>query len=392
MPRGAWILFLGTFLNKFGTFVLPFLAIYMGKLGYSAAQAGLAIGGYGVGTLCASLLGGYLADCIGRRRTIILSMFSVAFVMLSLSQARSFWGILILATLAGLTGELYRPASSALLADLVPAGQRVTAFAAYRLSFNAGWAFGPAVAGFLAHEGFVWLFVGDAATSLLYGIVAWLALPSGLKSSRAGASVFETFRVVREDARFRQVLLSSLLVGFVFVQAFSTMGLAITNHGYSSSVYGVVLSLNGMLVVLCELPLTTFTKRRPARRMMSLGYALIGLGFATNLIERSWPMLFMTTAMFTFGEMIAMPVAGAYVADLAPADQRGLYMGTYGLVWALAFVFGPSLGMLLFSYNPAVLWSGCAVLGVVAASLMRREVGSPKLQVLPGGVSPAIQR
>jgi MFS family permease len=143
LPRGAWILFFGTFLNKFGTFVLPFLAIYMKRLGYTAAQAGLPIGAYGVGILGASVLGGYLADRLGRRKTIVLSMFSVALVMLCLSQVRGLLWIVLFSGLAGLTGELYRPASSALLADLVPAGQRVTAFAAYRMSLNAGFAFGP---------------------------------------------------------------------------------------------------------------------------------------------------------------------------------------------------------------------------------------------------------
>ena len=88
LPRPAWILFLGTFLNKFGTFVLPFLTIYMTRLGYSALQAGLAIGAYGIGSLCASFTGGHLADRLGRRKTIVLSMFSGAVAMLCLSQAR----------------------------------------------------------------------------------------------------------------------------------------------------------------------------------------------------------------------------------------------------------------------------------------------------------------
>src|SRR5437867_5239639 len=159
LPRAAWILFFGTFLNKFGTFVLPFLAIYMTRQGFSPSQAGLAVGAYGTGTLGASLLGGYLADRWGRRRTIVLSMFSGALVMLALSQARSLGLIVTFSALAGLTGELYRPASSALLADLMPAGQRVTAFAAYRMAFNAGWMFGPATAGLLAKYSFAWLFV-----------------------------------------------------------------------------------------------------------------------------------------------------------------------------------------------------------------------------------------
>ncbi len=373
LPRGAWILFFGTFLNKFGTFVLPFLAIYMTNLGYTAAQAGLAIGAYGVGTLGACLLGGHLADRLGRRKTIVLSMFAGAAVMLCLSQVHTLPLIVLFAGLVGLTGELYRPASSALLADLVPPGQRVTAFAAYRMSFNAGWAFGPATAGLLAKHSFLWLFVGDAATSLLYGLVAWFALPSGLRGTRAEKSLLETFRVVRDNKRFLQVLCAALAVGLVFVQTFSTMSLQITQSGFSASTYGLVISLNGALVVLCELPLTVITKRFPARRVMALGYLLIGAGFASNVLERTLPLLVLTTVMFTLGEMISMPIGGAYVADLAPADQRGLYMGTYGMVWAVAFVCGPSLGMLVFGVSPVLLWTLCGVLGLLAAGIISAE-------------------
>jgi MFS family permease len=373
LPRGAWILFFGTFLNKFGTFVVPFLAIYMTRLGYSTAQAGLPIAGYGVGTLAACLLGGSLSDRIGRRKTIVLSMFSAAVAMLCLSQARGLLPIVAFAALAGLTGELYRPASSALLADLVPAGQRVTAYAAYRMSFNAGWAFGPATAGLLAKYSFSWLFIGDAATSLLYGLVAWFALPTGLRGARQAGTLVATFRALRDDKRLRQVVAGCLVIGLVFVQVFSTMSLEITRSGFSAATYGLVISLNGALVVLCELPLTTITKRYPARRVIALGFLLIGAGFCSNLLPRTLPLLFLTTGVFTFGEMISMPVAGAYVADLAPAERRGLYMGTYGMVWAATFVFGPTLGLWLFSYDRRLLWLGCGALGLLAATIISRE-------------------
>ncbi len=396
LPRGAWILFFGTFLNKFGTFVLPFLAIYTTRLGYSVAQAGLPIAAYGVGTLGACLLGGYLADSLGRRKTIVLSMFCAAAAMLFLSQARTLPAIIVLSSLAGLTGELYRPASSALLADLVPTGQRVTAYAAYRMAFNAGWAFGPATAGFLAKKSFLWLFIGDAGTSLLYGVVAWFALPAGLRGTRTAGTLVETIRVLRDDRRFRQIVCASLAIGMVFVQAFSTMSLQITRSGFSAATYGLVISLNGALVVLCELPLTTITKRFAARRVMALGYLLIGIGFASNALTRTLPLMLLTTALFTFGEMTSMPVGAAYVADLAPANQRGLYMGTYGMVWALAFVFGPSLGLLVFSASPAALWIGCGFLGLLAAVIILTERRKPDpnwraaaspLQVLSDGTN-----
>ena len=387
LPRGAWILFFGTFLNKFGTFVVPFLAIYLTRLGYSADQAGLAIAAYGVGALGACLVGGRLADRFGRRQTIVLSMFSAALAMLALSRARSLPCIVFCSALAGLTGELYRPAGSALLADLVPAGQRVTAFAAYRIAFNAGWMFGPATAGLLAKHSFTWLFVGDAATSVLYGLVACFALPSGLRGSTVASSWLETFRVVRDNARLRQVLAASLAIGVVFVQVFSSMSVELTRSGFSPSAYGLVISMNGALVVLCELPLTTITRRFPARRVMALGFLLIGLGFASNILPRTLPLLVLTTGLFTLGEMISFPIAGAYVADLAPAQQRGLYLGTYSMVWSLAGVCGPSAGLGLFSASPSLLWSACGLMGLLAARIIsadpRRRPALPPAAAAP---------
>lgn len=102
LPRPAWFLCFGTFLNKFGAFVVPFLTLYLTGQGYTAGEAGLAVGAYGAGTLVASLLGGHLADKLGRRQTIVLSMFLGAAMMMLLSQARYFPVIVILTALTGL--------------------------------------------------------------------------------------------------------------------------------------------------------------------------------------------------------------------------------------------------------------------------------------------------
>jgi MFS family permease len=102
-------------------------------------------------------------------------------------------------------------------------------------------------------------------------------------------------------------------------------------------------------------------------------------------------LLLMTTTLFTFGEMISMPVAGAYVADLAPADKRGLYMGTYALVGSLAFIFGPSLGMMLFAVKPALLWSLCGLFGLVSSSIILANRRSDRRRSLPNDVQPALE-
>jgi MFS family permease len=367
LPRPVWILFFGTFLNKFGTFVIPFLALYMTRRGFSLLEAGWAMSAYGLGHLIAAALGGYLADRIGRRKTITLSMVSSGTAMLLLSQAESLSGIIWLIGLAGLTAELYRPACNALLTDLVPAAQRVSAFAAYRLAINAGWAFGPAIAGFLADRSYFWLFVGDALTSFLFGLTAWFLLPHGVRGGKDDAGWKPALRRMGADGQYLRVLLASFLIALVFLQMTTTFGMHIIQLGFSPAVYGALMSLNGVLVVLFELPLTTVTQRHPAQRVMALGYLLIGSGFAFNIVAHTVSMLFVCVLLYTLGEMIVMPVSSAVIANLSPEEMRGRYMGAYGLTWAMALAIGPSAGTFVFSTNPQLLWGVCGMLGVIAA-------------------------
>jgi MFS family permease len=380
LPAAAWILFFGMFLNKFGSFVVPFLALYLTRSGYSLADAGLAIGAYGVGNLVASFLGGHLADTIGRRKTILLSLFTGAGAMLLLSQAHGLPMIIGLAALTGLASEFYRPACSALLTDLVPPEQRVTAFAAYRMSFNAGWAFGPATAGFLATKGYFWLFFGDAATSILFGLVVLLALPKDIHHERRASSWKDVAGVIRWDRRLHQIMLASFFVAFVFMQMASTFGVHVTQMGFSAATYGALISLNGAMVVCCELPLTTITRRFAARRVLAAGYLLIGTGFALIAVARTVPELVACIVIFTIGEMVAMPVASAYVSNLAPPHLRGRYMGVFGLNWALALIIAPGLGMKLLAGHPVALWLGCGALGMIGAMIISLKVKATRTE------------
>ena len=374
LPRPAWTLCFGTFLNKFGAFVVPFLTLYLTKEGYSVADAGIAVGAYGVGVLLASLLGGHLADAIGRRQTIALSMFSGAATLMLLSQAHNFTLIIAITLLAGLANEFYRPASNALLTDLVPPGQRITAFSALRMSFNAGFAFGPAMAGFLATYGYFWLFAGNAAASVLFGLVAMFALPSGVHNPKSNATWGEALKVLRHDHKLHQLLEANLAIGLVFMQVTSAFALYVMQLGFSTAVYGALISINGLMVVLVELPLTTITRRFPAQRVIALGYLVNGMGFALNYFAHTIPTLVACVIIFTLGEMLIMPMASAYIANLAPAHMRGRYMGVSGLTWSLALIIGPGLGMKLFTNNATLYWVSCGVLSVVAAAIILMTV------------------
>jgi MFS family permease len=370
LPGPVWILCAGTFVNRFGSFVAVFLVLYLRSRGYSIAEAGLVVSFYGVGNVVAAGVGGWMADRFGRRNALALSMFSSAATLLALSQARSLPLIIVLTTLAGLTGEMYRPAAAALLTDLTPAGERIPAFALNRLAINLGFAAGPAVAGLLAERSFFLIFLGDALTSAAFGVIALTTLPEGVRVRRGEERKGEAVRTMLRDRAFLFFLISSVLGAFVYFQSQTTFPLHVRASGLSDSDYGLLISLNGLAIVLFELPLVAITQRFPYRPVLTLGSLLVGLGFALNAVANDLPELALTVLIWTLGEIIYAPVASAYVADIAPEHLRGRYQGAWGLTWGLAYVFAPALGAAIFAWSSDGLWLICGLLGLAAALLL----------------------
>ena len=370
MPRPAWVLFAGTLINRFGTFVLPFLVLYLTRSGYSIAQAGIAVGSYGLGHLVSALAGGHLADRVGRRNTIAISMFGSAAAMLTLSQARGFTAIVIVSCITGIVSELYRPAGSALIADLIPSEHRVFAFGLYRFAVNLGVAAGPAMAGFVAEHSFVALFVVDAATSLMYGVIALAALPHGVRTRHEDEKRGEALRVAFADKRFVVFLLATLAVALVDFQLGSTYPLYITSLGFTPRVFGALLSLNGLLIVVFELWITSHTKRLRPLPVIAVGFALNNFGFALTGLARTVPALAATMMIWTFGEMFSSPMAVGFVAEIAPERYRGRYMGLFTLMYSIGLIVGPPAGTFLYQHDPRLLWWTGAVLGALSAALL----------------------
>lgn len=371
MPREAWILFVGAFVNRVGTFVLPFITLYLTQTrGYTAPQAGLAIASYGLGGILSQALGGLVADRIGRRNTIAFSMFLAASFTLLLWQAHTLALIYPLMFCLAATAELYRPASGALIADLVPSEQRVTAFTLYRLAVNVGWACGLALGGFLAERSFSLLFVGDAATSAAFGLIALVALPHGTRTTRHEERHLPSARSsILADRGFLLFLGAVLTTGIVYSQNVSTLPLHVTEAGHPASTYGLLQALNGILVVFLELPVIAWTQRHDRLRMVALGDLLIGLAFMSLIVASSVPALIGMILIWTAGEMIESPMVSAIAADRAPEHARGRYQAAFGSMFGVAWMLGPIIGTSVYATSPDTLWLLCGLLGAVAAAL-----------------------
>jgi MFS family permease len=195
-----------------------------------------------------------------------------------------------------------------------------------------------------------------------------------VRRSQTEAGWAEAWKVLKTDRKLHQVGLATLLIGLVIHQLVSTFGLHLARLGFSDTTYGVLLSFNGLLVVIFELPLSSRSRRWSSRHVIAAGYFLMGLGLALNATIHSLGALIFAMAVITVGEMLFAPVASAYVAGLAPFQMRGRYMGSWGFANSLSLAIAPNLGMMLFAWNPTVLWLACGVVGTLAAVTMLVDI------------------
>ncbi len=383
LPGQYWILFSGTLVNRFGTFVIPFLTIYLTQRGYEGKIIGLTLGAYGAGGLCAGVIGGYLADKIGRKPTMLISCAGSAGFMLLISQVSAVGELATATFMTGLFSGLYGPAAGALIADLVPPALRIRAFSCQRWAVNIGFASGMATAGLMAKNSFMALFIVDAGTTLILGLTVLFGLKARPITHAAMRGWSHALKHIRCNTPFLMACTASFLMTLVFLQMSCTYSLQTTlGAGLDERTYGFLMALNGILIACLELPLTGFTRRFTPVRIIAAGYALIGIGMGINCLGASLPLLVTSVIVFTLGKMIAMPVSAGYMASLAPDEMRGRYQGVMSISWSTAIMVGPSLGIMLYHFSPPILWITVMAMGLSAAwiVLLGRTAGHPVSQ------------
>ncbi len=373
LPRDSWLLALASLVNRAGTMVIPFLALHFTRnLGFSAAEAGLALAAYGIVALLTAPFAGRLADRVGAQRILIASLVLGGLGFWALPLLRTLPQILAGMVVLSAVSEAMRPATLALVGDLAPAELRRQAFALNRLSINLGMSVGPALGGFLAAHSFQMLFWVDGATSLAAALVLWL-FPLRVHSVETHAGPGPSLGAVG-DRRLRYVILCLLPVLVVFFQHEGAMPVWMVEHlGLSTTNYGLLFTLNTLLIVFLEVRLNTATAHWSPARALSVGSALCTLGFgALAFLVTPWGIV-LTVIIWTFGEMILFPSTAAYVSELAPPARRGEYMGFYTMTFGIAFTVGPWAGLsILEAAGGRTLWLVCLGVGALSSLLLAR--------------------
>jgi MFS family permease len=403
LPGQFWWLWVGTLVNRTGSFVAPFLAFYLTKsLGHSAEFAGFVAALNAVGSAISAVIGGVLADRVGRRVTLIGAQVAGAATMIALGLVHTAFWIAVLAFAVGLANNAYRPANSALIADIVPPQDRTRAFAVNFWAINLGFAVAMFAAGALASVSYVLLFVGDALTTLGSAVLIYLKVEDHYRPVRrdhATTSVEAgTLGDVFRDRIFMAFIAAALLVGVVYTQANATQPMAMARDGLGPGVYGVVGALNGVVIVVLQLPMSAWLRRRYSPgAALAAGTLLQGSGFALPMLIGvvGWPtgMYIASVCVWTIGEIACTPTENALVGELAPAHMRGRYQGVFTLMWSVAGVVGPLVGGWLMNGSGSdAVWWGSLALGVAGVPIWFAfaRVAAPRLGASHAGAPVAV--
>jgi MFS family permease len=373
LPRAFWWLWLTNLLIWCSRIVVPFLMVFLTRyLGWSVSAASVVLAAYGIGGAVAVLAAGAVVDRMDPRRTLLIALVGSAVVTVLLGLARQ--PVLVAVTLVLLGAFLngIGPSTNAMLSALVPRRARVHGFAVNYLGVNLGFAIAPVIAGLLAAWRFRAIFPAQAIGLALAAVLAYRCLrpPARVEPAVVVAPAVRSRGGPWSDLPFVGFLGANLVFQVVYVQSTVTLPVIMHRQGLSTTDFAALLTLNGALVLVLQLPVMPLLTRWP-RPWALVGAAVVNaVGFGSPAFARTWPAYAACVLLWTLGELVNMPVAASMAADLAPAGQSGRYLGAFSSTWIIALLIGPVLGAVtLDRLGGRAVWIGCAAVGLGSAAL-----------------------
>ncbi|ESP87663.1 MFS transporter [Candidatus Halobonum tyrrellensis] len=427
--RAVYVVALGQLVNVFGAgLVYPFATVHFHfRVGIALAVVGLGLGAKSVTTAVGTVVGGYLADAVGRKPVMVASMALSAIALAAFAVVPglaaalpagvagavgvsplglAFVGVCVV---SGLVGGLYTPAASAMTADLTDDGERDRGYALLKVANNTGFGAGFVVGGVLYSVASVAVFVGDGLTSGVVAVLLLLFVPrvAGENAADAGA---ETTGSAGSDGRSasglaawwraatrpRVLALAALNLGFalMYAQMQTTVPVvAKQGLGLTASQLGTLYVLNPLTIVALQIPLVSAVDGWRRTRGLMVSACLwaasmlsawgadalavpAGAGLTVPLVLLGVGLVGGHLVVRTLGEILHAPLASALMSDLGTTAERGTQLSVLETAKRLGIGLGSFAGGLFFDYGVShLLWPAlvavCLLLVVGLAGLER---------------------
>lgn len=398
---GLWVTLLILWM---GRFVTSFLSMYLvSDMHVSAGVAGTIVSMYGFGGIFGCLYGGALSDRFGRPAMIVIGNLGSAAMLVLLAFIGNPW-IMAIALLAyGAISSMPTPAVAAYVSDVVPFRKQKRAYSLQTWAANFGFAIGSIIANQLVKISYALMFYAEAAvlvfaTILMIvffkevglgkrprGEVAPARASQSAESAAGNAvehavkqtgesqrpqrfSVWRSYRRACADGALMSMVVLMFLYTLAYYQIVSGLPISMTQIGLGTDEYSSLLTINGGLLCLLQIPAIGLFQRMSNTRVLVLGMSITAVGYAFQIGANSWVAFAIATVLWTLGELGTFPIAATTVANIAPKDVRGTYQGLYNLVWSLSNAFSPLVGgWILNAFGSRVLWICCTVMFVIVA-------------------------
>lgn len=355
--------------------VLLFTSLYLTReLGFTIGQAGLVMSFYGIGSVLGSYAGGWLTDRKNYFDIMFFSLISSGLILLLLLFATSIVTIASVIFMNAFAADMFRPANSAAIAAYSTPENRTRSVSLVRLAINLGFSVGPAAGGFIAfHIGYKWLFVIDALTSFAAAWMLFAYLPriAEHKERHKNSVLADISTSAYRDFRYLFFIVLVAMYGTCFFQLFASVPQYFNKIcGYNEDTIGLLLALNGLIVVIIEMPLIAILeKRKKIFPFIIRGALCLPVAFATLLLGKGiliFSVLY--TIIITLAEIFAMPFMMNYVLSRPLKERQGQYSALYSISFGIANIAAPLLGLGIadqFGFNTMFIFLIALSLSVV---------------------------
>lgn len=404
LPLMFWGLWVTLLILWMGRFVTSFLSMYLvSDMHVSAGVAGTIVSMYGFGGIFGCLYGGALSDRFGRPAMIVIGNLGSAAMLVLLAFIGNPWIMAIALLVYGAISSMPTPAVAAYVSDVVPFRKQKRAYSLQTWAANFGFAIGPIIANQLVKISYALMFYAEAAVLVFATILMIVffkevglgkrprsevapARASQAAESAAGNavehavkqtgesqrpqrfSVWRSYRRACADGALMSMVVLMFLYTLAYYQIVSGLPISMTQIGLGTDEYSSLLTINGGLLCLLQIPAIGLFQRMSNTRVLVLGMSITAVGYAFQIGANSWVTFAIATVLWTLGELGTFPIAATTVANIAPKDVRGTYQGLYNLVWSLSNAFSPLVGgWILNAFGSRVLWICCTVMFVIVA-------------------------
>jgi len=376
LSKEVWFLALTTLINRAGAMVIPFLSLYLTKyLDFTLSQVGWIMTFYGLGSVLGVYLGGKLTDKIGYYKVMYFSLFLTGLAFLFLQYLTTFYTICAGVFMLTVVADAFRPALWVALADYSKEENRTRSVTLIRLAINLGFSMGPAIGGLiiasLSYRGLFWV---DGITCIIATFIIVKYLYQKDTSKEMEKESLKPKQSPYRDSEFLIFWFAMFLIGFTFMQYFSTLPLYYSqNIDMSEQQIGLLLAMNGLIIFLTEMPIVHNLEKRkiPGLKIVIVGVFLLAISFFVLNIS-SWIGIVIIGMLFmTFGEILGFPFSNSYALDRAERGNKGEYMAMYSMTFSVAHILGPNIGMQLSDkYGFSFTWIVMGTLLLLSCSLL----------------------